>query len=195
VIDPQGAVTIGPFAVLRRAAYHRRIEGEHVMASRTHAVPVTLPHPALFEADWADCYELVVAGQSTTAISAAKRALADFPVWVRALMWLRNAVVTPFGLKGARQDRDSKAETIGFFPVISRSSEQVVLGFDDTHLDFRIVIDVRQAGDMAQRVSVTTLVHRKILAGRVYIAVITPFHRLIVKTMLLRLAGPVTAIS
>jgi hypothetical protein len=165
------------------------------MARRTYSVPVTLPHPALLLADWADCYELLVPGQATTAISAARRALGDFPAWVRALMWLRNAVVSPFGLKGSAHQQGSKVEMIGFFPVISQSSEQAVLGFDDTHLDFRIVIDVRQAGELAQRVSVTTLVRRKILLGKIYIAVITPFHRLIVKTMLLRLARPVAAMS
>jgi Protein of unknown function (DUF2867) len=165
------------------------------MAPRAYSVPVTLPHPALPVADWADCYELLVPGQSTTAISAAKRALGDFPAWVRALMWLRNAIVSPFGLKGSGDQPDGRTEMIGFFPVISRSSEQAVLGFDDAHLDFRIVIDVRQAGELAQRVSVTTLVRRKILLGKIYIAVITPFHRLIVRTMLSRLAGPVTAVN
>jgi hypothetical protein len=158
------------------------------MPQRPHTVPVTLPHPALPLANWADCYELLVPGQATTAISAAKRGLGDFPAWVRALMWLRNAIVSPFGLKGS--GANGKAEMIGFFPIISQSSEQAVLGFDDTHLDFRIVVDVRQAGELAQRVSVTTLVRRKILLGKIYIAVITPFHRLIVKTMLARLARP-----
>jgi len=158
------------------------------MPQRPHTVPVTLPHPALHLADWADCYDILVPGQATTAISAAKRALGDFPAWVRALMWLRNAVVSPFGLKSS--GANGKAEMIGFFPIISQSSEQAVLGFDDTHLDFRIVVDVRQAGELAQRVSVTTLVRRKILLGKIYIAVITPFHRLIVRTMLARLARP-----
>jgi hypothetical protein len=165
------------------------------MPPRPHAVPVTLPHPALPLADWADCYELLVTGQATTAISAAKRALGDFPAWVRALMWLRNAIVSPFGLKGSGAGPDNRAGMIGFFPIISQSSEQAVLGFDDTHLDFRIVVDVRQGGELAQRISVTTLVRRKILLGKIYIAVITPFHRLIVKTMLARLARPVMAVS
>lgn len=163
------------------------------MAPRPYSVPVTLPHPALPLADWADCYELLVPGQATTAISASRRALGDFPAWVRALMWLRNAVVSPFGLKSS--GAGGKGGMIGFFPIISQSSEQAVLGFDDTHLDFRIVVDVRQAGELAQRVSVTTLVRRKILLGKIYIAVITPFHRLIVKTMLARLARPLASIS
>ena len=165
------------------------------MPPRTYSVPVVLPHAALPLADWADRYERLVPGPSTTAILAARRALGDFPAWVRALMWLRNTIVSPFGLKGSGFKPDSKVEMIGFFPVISQSSEQAVLGFNDTHLDFRIVIDIRQAGEFAQRVSVTTLVHRKILFGKIYITLITPFHRLIVRTILSRLARPVTIIS
>ncbi|URK86860.1 DUF2867 domain-containing protein [Rhizobium sp. RCAM05350] len=135
-------------------------------------------------------------GQSTTAISAAKRALGDFPAWVRALMWLRNAVVSPFGLKGSGHQPGGKAEMIGFFPVISRSSEQAVLGLDDAHLDFRIVIDVlpgRRTGAEGQRDDAGA--PQRSLLGKIYIAVITPFHRLIVRTMLARLARPVTAVS
>lgn len=165
------------------------------MASRNYPVPVSLPHPALPDADWADCYELRVQGSALTATSAAEQTLGDFPAWVRALMWLRNAVVRPFGLKGSGYQPASPREMIGFFPVISRSDEQIVLGFDDTHLDFRIVADIRQAGDAEQIVSVTTLVYRKILLGKIYIAVITPFHRLIVRTMLDRLSRPAVAAS
>jgi hypothetical protein len=156
------------------------------MPQRTYSVPVTLPHPALPLADWADCYERLVPGQSATAIALAKRGLGRFPVWVRVLLLVRNAVVSRFGLKGS--GADGKAEMVGFFPIVSQTSEQAVLGFDDTHLDFRIVVDVSQAGELAQRVSVTTLVRRKILFGRIYIALITPFHKLIVRTMLARLA-------
>lgn len=163
------------------------------MALRNYPVPVTLPHPALPYADWADCYELRVQGSALTATSAAERTLGDFPGWVRTLMWLRNAVVRPFGLKGSGHHPASRQHMIGFFPVISRSDEQIVLGFDDTHLDFRIVADIRQVGHAEQIVSVTTLVYRKILLGKIYIAVITPFHRLIVRTMLDRLSRPAVA--
>lgn len=160
------------------------------MALRNYPVPVTLPHPALPCADWADCYELRVQGNALTATSVAERTLGNFPAWVRALMWLRNAVVSPFGLKGSGYRPASPQDMIGFFPVLSRSDEQIVLGFDDTHLDFRIVADICQAGAAEQIVSVTTLVYRKILLGKIYIAVITPFHRLIVRTMLERLSRP-----
>lgn len=163
------------------------------MALRNYPVPVTLPHPALPLADWADCYELLVPGNGLTATLAAGRAMGDFPGWVRALMWLRNAIVRPLGLKGSGPP--NTREMIGIFPVLSRSDEQMVLGFDDAHLDFRIVVDVRPAGETRQVVSVTTLVRRKILVGKLYLAMITPFHRLIVRTMLDRLSRPANAAS
>jgi hypothetical protein len=59
-----------------------------------------------------------------------------------------------------------------------------VLGFDDRHLDFRIVIDVRQDRPSGQTLSVMTLVHRNNLFGRLYLAAVLPFHKLIVRRML-----------
>ncbi len=163
------------------------------MAPGNYPAPVTLPHPALPCADWADCYELRVQPNALTATSVAERTLGNFPAWVRALMWLRNAIVRPFGLKGSGSP--STRQTIGIFPVLSRSEEQMVLGLDDAHLDFRIVVDVHPAHETGQTVSVTTLVRRKIFLGKLYLAVITPFHRLIVRTMLDRLSRPAVAAS
>lgn len=143
--------------------------------------PVTLPHPVLPDADWADRFTLPVPGSGLTATAAAELCLGHMPGWVRALMSLRNRLVAPFGLKAAPYPSSS---SIGGFPVVSRSDERVVLGLDDRHLDFRIVIDVRPNRPDGQTVGVTTLVRRKNLSGRAYLAVVAPFHRLIVPTVL-----------
>ena len=158
--------------------------------SRPVSVPVSLPHPALPEADWADCYILPVAGGGLTAAMAAERTIGHFPFWVDGLLLLRNIAVLPFGLKGARATTAKDQAFIGIFPVLFQSDEQLVLGFDDTHLDFRIVVELREAGEAGQLASVTTLVRRKILLGKLYIAMVTPFHRLIVKSQLSKLALP-----
>ncbi len=63
-----------------------------------------------------------------------------------------------------------KSNRVGIFPVISSSAERVVLGFDDLHLDFRIVVDVTALDETARRVTATTLVHRNNLLGRIYLA-------------------------
>lgn len=146
--------------------------------------PVSLPHPLLPAADWADRFTLGLPVENLTAREAARLALEHPPAWVRRLMALRNALVRPFGLKGATEKIVPSETEIGGFPVISASDDRVVLGFDDRHLNFRIVIDVRRDRPSGQTLSVMTLVHRNNLLGRLYLAAVMPFHKLIVRTML-----------
>jgi hypothetical protein len=146
--------------------------------------PVSLPHPLLPSADWADRFTLGLPVDNLTAREAARLALEHPPGWVRRLMALRNALVAPFGLKGAAEQVTSSETEIGGFPVVSASDDRVVLGFDDRHLDFRIVIDIRQDRPNGQTLSVMTLVHRNNFFGRLYLAAVMPFHKLIVRTML-----------
>jgi len=154
---------------------------------KPHRVSAVLPDDRLPRADWADRYEIDVPGGCLTPIQAAGRTLGHAPSWVRRLLALRNRIVSLFGLKGAEM-RMGEKNAVGVFPVLSQGDKEAVLGFDDSHLDFRIVVDVRPNGSSGQTVGVTTLVFRKNLFGRVYIAAITPFHRLIVRTLLSGLA-------
>jgi hypothetical protein len=145
--------------------------------------PVSLPHQALPSADWADRYAVITLNEDTTALDLARKMFGRSPRWVGLLLALRNRIVGPFGLKSAELGI-AESETIGAFPVVSARDDQVVLGFDDSHLNFRIVLDVAAAGSEARKLAVTTLVERHNLFGRVYIFVITPFHKLIVRTIL-----------
>lgn len=166
------------------------------MPARPMMVKPHMPHPALPDADWADCYELQVSKSNFTAIAAAHAMLGSFPLWVRLLVWLRDAVTgLLFGLRSSRETKAYNLEMVGFFPVVSKSDNQVVLGFDDRHLDFRVVIDARDDEQGHRLVDVTTLVRRKILLGRIYIALIGPFHRLIVATMLADFGRRINVVS
>ncbi|MFM9849597.1 MAG: DUF2867 domain-containing protein [Hyphomicrobiaceae bacterium] len=80
-------------------------------------------------------------------------------------------------------------DAVGFFPVISQSPDRLIAGFDDKHLDFRVVVDVAPAGT-ARRVTTTTLVRSHNLPGRLYLAVVLPFHRIIVPAMMRQLLKP-----
>lgn len=152
--------------------------------SSVRAVTVALPHPDLPDADWADCFETELAGQRLTALEAARLTLGRMPQWVRRLMALRNALGRLVGLKtGSEPLAPGQKEKIGMFPVLSTSDDQVVLGFDDWHLDFRIIMEAAEI-EQGTRLRATTLVRRKNLFGRLYIGLVGPFHRKIVPAAL-----------
>ncbi len=146
------------------------------------------PNEFLPGASFADRYAVVIEGQAFDAITAAERAILDGPAWVGRLLALRNLLVRPFGLKTGAADPQSHQRRVGMFPVISQTASRVVLGLDDRHLDFRLLVDVKDLGEGRQEVSASTLVAPHNLLGRVYLAIVMPFHRIIVPAMLARVS-------
>jgi hypothetical protein len=96
-------------------------------------------------------------------------------------MRVRDGIMSPFGVKTAAQAR--VAGSIGMFPVLSETPSRLVAGFDDRHLDFRVVVDLAPAG-AGSRITVTTVVLTHKPLGRAYLRAIEPFHRLVVHSML-----------
>ena len=132
-------------------------------------------------AQFADAWRIEIADITLNARQAAERMMTRQPRWAEALTALRNILVTPFGLKtsGAGAAR----EMVGIFPIVSEQPERLVAGFNDKHLDFRVVVDVATSSDKAN-VTLTTVVLTHNWLGRTYLAVIMPFHRLIVRALL-----------
>ena len=148
--------------------------------------------PLLSGAQFIDAFRIDVAGKAIDARSAAERMMSKSARWIETLLSLRNMIVAPFGLKTSGQNERPPRETIGLFPILTQTPDRLVAGFNDKHLDFRVVVDVAtsQAGsDSGQQVTATTLVRTHNLFGRIYLAVIMPFHRLIVPAMLRKIVG------
>ncbi|HEV7308612.1 DUF2867 domain-containing protein [Ensifer sp.] len=156
---------------------------------KPRAVAVPLPNRHLPNADWADRFELALDGKGMTAAEAAELSLGRSPRWVRNLLRLRNGAVSIIGLKTAAPG-PGRLGLVGAFPVLERSDDEVVLGLDDKHLDFRIVVDVRAGSAVNQIVGVTTLIRRHNALGRVYLAAVMPFHKMIVPTLLANVGRP-----
>lgn len=154
----------------------------------TEIAPQIDPATLLPGAQFADAYRLDVEGEALDARQAAMRMMARAPRWVDALLVLRNIIVAPFGLKTSGQDRHAPHDIIGIFPVVSETPERLVAGFNDRHLDFRVVVDVATSGQR-QSVTATTLVLTHNWLGRTYLAIIMPFHRLVVRAMLRQVAA------
>jgi hypothetical protein len=155
---------------------------------KAFAVETSGVHGLLAGAQFADSFAIVV-GDALTARQAAEKMFNRRRGWQTALLKMRDAAVKPFGLRTTDAKPRAGARMIGIFPVISETPERVVAGFDDKHLDFRVIVDVF-ADALGTRVVVTTLVLKHNLLGHVYLAAIMPFHRMIVRSMLNGLARP-----
>ena len=125
--------------------------------------------------DFLDCYAVA----SDRSPRAAAEVLLDYPRWTRMLLALRNAAVAPLGLTTQVPD---DADKIGLFPVDSECAREIVAGFDDKHLNFRISV-LSDDG----HVYLSTWVHPHNLGGRLYLAAVMPFHVVIVRDALRRL--------
>lgn len=137
-------------------------------------------------ADLVDAYAVRrPAGAPMDAGAIATLVMARPPAFFRLLLTMRDAIMARVGVKTTKQLRDADDRPrVDFFPVISRSIHEIVLGEDDRHLDFRLSI-LLGPGD---QVIATTAVRCHNTLGRVYLAVIKPFHVLIVRTLLRRFA-------
>ena len=156
---------------------------------KVHAVDPEIDTGALLAgAQFSDAYSVVVDEAGLDARHAAEKMLGHSPRWIERLLALRNVLVAPFGLKKPVPTRTSTADTIGIFPVVSETPDRLVAGLNDKHLDFRVVVDVASSGH-GQRVTATTLVLTHNLLGRVYLAIILPFHRLVVRALLRQVAA------
>jgi hypothetical protein len=155
-------------------------------------MPVTLIHPTidvspfLPGAQFSDAFSIITDDAMLDARRAAERMFSRQPRWIAALMRLRDAIVGPLGLKTERVARRAQ-NRVGFFPVISETPQRLVAGLDDSHQDFRVVVDVTPLGTRC-RVTVTTIVKTHNIYGRAYLAAIMPFHIVIVRAMLRQVA-------
>lgn len=79
-------------------------------------------------------------------------------------------------------------ERVGIFEVLARSTDEIVLGDNDRHLDLRVSLLVERGGrdGREKTLSVTTAVRLNDRLGRCYFCFIKPFHRMIVPAVVKR---------
>ncbi|WP_299141791.1 DUF2867 domain-containing protein [uncultured Tateyamaria sp.] len=148
--------------------------GPRVSACRLS--PKSALHTRVVRGDFLDCYCV----SSTASPRTAAEIITAFPGWAQALVRLRALVTAPFGLS---QDGPNAADKLGPFPVESETGTELIAGFNDKHLDFRV--SVRSEDGV---VSLATWVHPHNVGGRIYLAAIMPFHILIARDALARVA-------
>lgn len=157
-------------------------------------IPVhSLLYPVLNEYSYADSFTAPIRCQDVASWELIAALFHSAPPWFDRLALLRDRIVYVFGLKTG--DSDPKkveppyrvGQRIGFFRILQISDNEVVLGEDDRHLDFRTSLLVVNQ-ETGARLTVSTLVETKNSLGTAYFSIVKHFHRLIVPIMVERMA-------
>lgn len=115
-----------------------------------------------------------------------KLIFATLPNWIGFLMKIRNTIVKRFGLKAEKPENyHSSFEVggfIGFFQIFSIDQNEIMLGLDDRHLNFRV--SIYNSNENQFNIKVTTLVQYNNLFGKIYMTIVKPFHTIVIKRMI-----------
>lgn len=107
------------------------------------------------------------------------------PKWVAFLFRIRNSIANIIGLKHELPKDFNENFKVGgyikFFKIFDIKTDQVILGANDKHLNFRAIIT--RTEDTNYNIKLTTLVEYNNNLGKIYMAIVKPFHRIVVKHM------------
>ena len=157
------------------------------MANVDQLPPESALHKYIGADDFVDCYadQIVYTKQSIDDL--ARGAQFKMPKWALPLLILRNALVKPLGLKttfsGTQNTKGTikPGEYVNFFHVAERHDNEVIMGGNDKHLDYRV--SVFRDNKTPEKLFVATWVHRNNWLGHAYLFLVMPFHKTIVRNM------------
>jgi Protein of unknown function (DUF2867) len=163
----------------------------------------TLPYHSLLNQtdkkyDYVDSFQGSITdnGNKLNSTVIGKAFFTSSPKWVGKLMELRNKTVTIFGLKtsGSTLNRQNaldnlkceKGEKVGIFKIYDKTENEIILGEDDKHLNFRVslYLDESKIGQTDTKLTISTSVIFNNWFGRLYFLPVRLFHRFIVPAML-----------
>ena len=166
------------------------------------AIKTNLPKKSILynhkKYDYVDSFQDVLTdkGNKFSSADIGKAFFSSGPGWVNKLFTLRNKIASIIGLKtpGNINDRQKqldnftceKGERFGLFKVFDRTENEVILGEDDKHLNFRVSLFVEQQQENAEKknLTISTTVEFNNWFGRLYFFPVRPFHKKIVPAIL-----------
>jgi hypothetical protein len=147
----------------------------------------SLPHN-----DFADAFKCQLPENQHQDIDSVTRAIfLTMPQWITEFLELRNTIVRPLGLKTSidavqsnGQDELKPGTAVGVFEVLDRKlDEEIMLGEDDKHLDYRVSIRLEREEEKCW-VIVSTVVKFNNWFGRAYFVPVRSVHKIIVPAMM-----------
>lgn len=144
-----------------------------------------------------DAYRAPLRRPDTSVIEIFFAVLGHHPLWMKWALIIRNRLAVACGLEAPMaaeilnvRPRTSYmvGEKIGPWPIFVLSSDELIAGHDDKHLDFRLSIlrEREEQGGQAGSVVISTVCTVHNWYGKVYLFFIVPFHKWGVKLLIRR---------
>lgn len=116
------------------------------------------------------------------------------PIWINFLLSLRNKIVRLLGLNDVGnlggidhlayvKSEDLVGAKLDFFVIESLDQNEMILILKDKHLDIKISI-FKYENVSSTDVIVSTIVNFHNYVGKIYMFIIAPFHRMVVKRLM-----------
>ena len=166
-------------------------------------IKTTFPNQSLLNRldkryDYVDSFEGTVVDKDNKlkSVDVAKAFFSSSPKWVDKLFKFRNKLVSLLGLKSSGNNigrqkvldnfKCELGDQIGLFKVFDKTDDEVVLGEDDKHLNFRVSLFLDKPKDdgLKKSLIISTTVVFNNRFGRLYFLPVRPFHKFIVPIML-----------
>ena len=141
-------------------------------------------------ATWSDCWEAPASRVELSPLELFRAMMRHLPWWVDPAMDLRDRVGGWVGIRAAGRFAEGPSpeaarpgDKIGIFTVRAVGEQEIVVGDDDRHLDFRMA--VCRYDEDGPKMAVAMVLHTHNLLGRLYMLPVGPIHRHIVRRNLI----------
>jgi hypothetical protein len=146
--------------------------------------------------DYVDSFqsEFIDEGQNIGVVEIGKTFFTSGPKWAGILFIIRDKIVGLFGLKTSGNIADKQksidrfnwepGKRLGLFKIFNKTNNEIILGENDKHLDFRISLFLDQKLNDVDQITISTIVKYNNWFGKLYFLPVRPFHKLIVPSML-----------
>jgi hypothetical protein len=148
--------------------------------------------PELSDTDYFDTYEAPLRRGDLRPDQLYREIMRAAPRWITLLMAVRDSIVQWFNIKkvgqlGSEMKSDDSppipGTRIDIFTVRRITDDEIVVGEDDSHLNFSLsLLKFRENGN--QKIAFSTVVKVNNPIGKAYLLTILPFHKIIARTML-----------
>jgi Protein of unknown function (DUF2867) len=165
---------------------------EKIAVQETEVPGASLALCSLSSINFADAFKCLSSENQPQNIDSVTRAIfATLPGWIAELLVLRNTIIRPLGLTTSvdsnpidnNQGELKPGVTVGVFEVLDRKEDEILLGEDDKHLNYRVSVQLEREEEKCW-IIVSTVVQFNNWLGRAYFVPVKPVHKVIMPAMM-----------